>query len=226
MKKNITIIVLALIFLAPDFSLAATKQEIKTEIQARREAIKLKVQKRQEERKANLETRKAELKTAQDEKMKLRQEFKTKLTEERCARIQERVDSKIALFEEKKKSHAAVYENIKKRISAVIEKASAKGYDTAELKSDLTVLEEKIATFTNDYASYLSKIKGSKNFTCGHSEGDFKGELVEARALLKTVHTDAQDIRNYVKNTIKPAIKALKDQKVESNTDTDTKTIK
>jgi hypothetical protein len=227
MKKNITIIVLALIFLAPALSLAANPQGLKTEIQAKRDTLKAEMQKRQEEKKATIEAKKTELKTALDEKMKLRAEFKTKLTEERCKRIQERVDSKIALFEEKKKSHVAVYENIKKRISSIIEKASAKGYDTSKLKSDLIVLEEKITTFTNDYASYLSKIKGSKNFTCRHSEGDFKGELVEARALLKTVHADAQDIRNYVANTIKPDIKALKDQKLDSTTtDTESEAIK
>ncbi|PIR73443.1 MAG: hypothetical protein COU40_02425 [Candidatus Moranbacteria bacterium CG10_big_fil_rev_8_21_14_0_10_35_21] len=211
MKKTIFTIALVSLMFIPILTLALMPPLKENKRAEKRENI----QANQVQRKTDSEVRKADIEAAREEKMKLRQELKEKLTEEKCQRIEERINKKVSLFEEKKKSHLAAYENLKNRISQFITNAEEEGYDVTKLKADLAILKEKINTFTQDYATYISKLKGSKNYTCGHSEGDFKGELVEARALLKIVHEDAQEIREYFQLTVKDDVKAMKNQTID-----------
>lgn len=137
---------------------------------------------------------------------------KEKFTAERCAKILERVQNRISNFDDKKGKHISVYSNLVNRINKFIARFDEKKLDTAALKSHLAELQAKIDKFKEDYAAYIAKLKESKTLTCGHSEGEFKGVLLEAKTLLKTVHDDAADIRTYVKTTILADLKALKAQ--------------
>lgn len=156
-----------------------------------------------------------ELKKRRQEISEMKSKYREKMTEERCSRIQERIQNKTDRFDSNKEKHMTVYKNMKERISKFIEKLTAKGYDTTELKSDLTVLEGKIDQFSADYAAYIAKLKSTNTLACGHSEGEFRGGLVESKDLLKTVHQDAADIRTYVRTEIKADIQDLRKQKIE-----------
>lgn len=146
------------------------------------------------------------------EKDKLKQDFKDKFTTERCAKIQERINNQESNFNGIEGKHTQVYTNLVNRLNKFIARFDAAKLDTTTIKSHLAVLQTKIDKFKEDYAAYLAKLKESKNLTCGHSEGEFKGVLLEAKALLKTVHDDAADIRTYVRETIFADLKALKSQ--------------
>lgn len=140
---------------------------------------------------------------------------------ERCALTQQKIAEKVSNFDAKKEKHMAVYENMNDRISKFIEKFSEDGYDTSQLSSDLETLNEKIQKFSDDYAAYVAKLKEAKDMACGKSGGEFKATIVEARALLKTAHQDAMDIRVYVRTVILPDIRSLKEQKAEDKSETD-----
>jgi hypothetical protein len=146
------------------------------------------------------------------EKERLRLEFKEKFTKEKCARVQEKIKNKLSFFTGAKEKHTAVYINLINRISKFVAKADEQKLDTTTIKSHLAVLQEKIDKFKDDYAAYVTKLAETKNYTCGHSEGEFKGVLLESKELLKTVHADASDIRIYVRETILADIKNLKNQ--------------
>lgn len=184
-------------------------QAQRAERQVKKEQLQQNIQKRRELAQQN----KSELQQRIAEKQKLREQFKEKFTEERCARIQERVQNRTARFDGGKEKHMAVYKNLKNRLIKFVEKLSAQGYDTSKLKEDLKVLDEKIAQFAKDYAAHTAKLNESKTLTCGHSEGEFRGTLVDARSLLKTVHQDAQDIRTYVRTVIHKDLQDIREQK-------------
>jgi len=175
----------------------------------------------QEEVKNRIEVRKAALAEIREEKERLRSEFKEKFTAEKCARVQERIQNRLSLFAGAKEKHTAVYVNLVNRINKFIARADAQKLDTTTIKSHLAELETKIALFKTDYAAYAAKLAETKNYTCGHSEGDFKGVLLESKTLLKQVHADAADIRTYVRETILPDLKALKSQMTDTE-DADT----
>lgn len=149
----------------------------------------------------------------QKEKFKINKE---KLTAEKCAKIQERVQNRVSNFDDKKGKHISVYTNLVNRINKFIARFDKEKLDTTTIKSHLAELQIKIDKFKEDYAAYIAKLKESKTLTCGHSEGEFKGVLLEAKTLLKTVHDDAADIRTYVRTTIFADLKALKAQMPKS----------
>lgn len=132
----------------------------------------------------------------------------------RCAKIQEKIAAKTAGFDENKDRHYEAYKNLKDRMEKFLAKLTDKGYDVTEFKADLAVLNTKIQKFADDYAAYQVKLGETKDYACGHSDGDFKAKLAEARTLLKTVREDSKDIKSYYLNTIKPDLKAIRKQKV------------
>lgn len=161
---------------------------------------------------------------ALDEVKQQKEEFKTmkeKFTAERCAKIQEKVQNKTSEFNNEKEKHLSVYTNLVNRINKFISRFDDKKLDTTTIKSHLTELQTKIDKFKEDYAAYIAKLGESKNLTCGHSEGEFKGALLESKTLLQAVHADAADIRTYARTVILVDIQALKAQmpKEEKNSE-------
>jgi len=157
------------------------------------------------EKQAEVENKKAEMQEKREESL-----------EEKCLRIQEKVQERSGNLEDAKEKHMAVYENMTERISKFIEKLSTDGYDVAKIEADLVVLQEKIQSFSDDFAAQSSKLAETKDLACGHSDGEFKGKLIEARLAVKMSHTDAMEIRKYVQNTLRVDIQALRSQKIET----------
>jgi chromosome segregation ATPase len=180
-----------------------------------------------EERKATLaeiredwkEKRTEFLDNLKAEKERLRNEFKEKFTEERCARVQARIENRNGFFQGNYEKHTSVYVNLVNRINKFITRADEAKLDTATIKSHLAVLEDKIEKFKDDYAAYKAKFEEIKNYTCGHSEGEFKAALLDSKTLLKQVHADAADIRTYVRETILADMRALKAQMPDAETE-------
>lgn len=141
-------------------------------------------------------------------------QIKLETAEEKCARITKNIENRTAGFDENKDRHYEAYKNLKDRMEKFLAKLTEKGYDVTEFKADLTVLNTKIQKFADDYAAYQAKLGETKEYACGHSDGDFKAKLGEARVLLKTVREDSKDIKNYYLNTIKPDLKEIRKQKV------------
>lgn len=140
--------------------------------------------------------------------------------EAKCAKIQEKIAAKTAGFDENKDRHYNAYKNLKDRMEKFVAKLEAKGYDVTDFKAEVVVLDGKIQKFATDYAAYQAKLGETKDYACGHSNGEFKAKLQEARTLLKMVREDSKDIKNYYLNTIKPELKEIRKQKV-SNTESE-----
>jgi hypothetical protein len=160
--------------------------------------------------------RKNDLTAARETKQEERTQKKEAGAEQRCAMIQERIQNRIGNFDDKKDMHMAVYANMVDRISKFIEKLSGEGYDTAKIKADLETLQEKIAKFSTDKDARLAALNETKSFACGHSDGEFKAKLAEARKALQLVRADAMDIRKYMLTIVRPDIQALNKQRVET----------
>jgi len=129
-----------------------------------------------------------------------------------CSVVNARLDERIARFDANHERHVTAYRNLKERIVKFIERSAAKGYDVTDLEADVVALEVKIEKLATDYRAYIAVLRGSREATCGESEGVFRGKLMEARRLLAVVHQDVVDIRNYYQTTIRPDIREIKDQ--------------
>lgn len=141
-----------------------------------------------------------------------------------CEKIGANVDKRTANFEKNKLKKVEQYSKIQKRVTTLVTKMEAEGYDTTQLRVSMVTLDQKIAKFNTDYAVYINDLKGTKDYTCGKSEGEFKAKLAIARAQLAIVKADSVDIRTFWGQTIKPQIEALKTQKATTTATTTTTT--
>ncbi len=158
--------------------------------------------------------------TLQERKQQKAENWKAKQKEwqeQKCKRVEERVQNRITRFEEGKVRRMNAYDNLRNRITKIISRAEEKGDDVSKLKEYQGVLNGKITKFEESYKSFIVKLRGSQKYACGNSEGQFRGNLQQARETIKTVQENAQDIKNYVVNTIRPEIKTLKDQKPKTD---------
>ncbi|MFA6422298.1 MAG: hypothetical protein WCV92_02795 [Candidatus Buchananbacteria bacterium] len=131
-------------------------------------------------------------------------------TSTRCQTITQKAEIKLSNYENGQARRVSAYNNMKTRLLKVVERLTAKGIETADLKADLVMLDAKIKKLSDDYALYISALKQTGNLACGQSDGQFKGKLSEARRLLPQVKKDVLDIRSFYSKTIKPDLLKLK----------------
>lgn len=222
MKKKTFVILLSLM-LAVSFSVALA-EENKGESQSTREQKKAELEQKKAQWKAEREEWKTERQQELEKAKARKEEFKAmreKFTAERCARIQERVNNRIENFGSGKEKHMSAYNNLLNRIDKFIARfeafntTSPTKLDLTEIKADRAQLTVLIANFKTSYTEYVAKISATKNLTCGHSEGEFRSALVDARTYLKTVHDNAAAIRTFVRETVLPDLLELKKQVAE-----------
>lgn len=131
----------------------------------------------------------------------------------KCELLTTSIDSRVTKFDENKNTHIEKYQRIKTSLQAIITKLEAKGYDVSELKEDLQTLDNKIKNFASDFAAFIEKLKATKSYACGESDGDFANALESAKSEIDTVRKDAEDIREFYRTVIRPDVEALKEQK-------------
>src|SRR3989338_8426934 len=115
----------------------------------------------------------------------------------RCAAVLKRVEGRISQYEEDRDKHYARFDNFRDKVAESTDKAEAKGFNVTQLRTDIANLEDKISKLKTDYALFIEKLKNTRNFTCGHSQGEFQASLKEAKDQLKIVKQDAEDIQKF-----------------------------
>jgi cell division protein FtsB len=118
-------------------------------------------------------------------------------------------------------SHARVYDNLVSRLTSLSTKLKAKDIDTTTLDAQITELKAKIDTFETDLAKYKEAVSDLAEMDCTADPDAFKASLETARTLRAQVAKDAQAIRAYLSDTIKPTLKAIRAE-VEAKKDENT----
>jgi hypothetical protein len=156
----------------------------------------------QQEKEMWMTQRKEMLTNLKTEKQNIINSFKQKFTQDRCTSVQAKVQDNLASFNSANEKHASAYANIIDKLNKSITSFDESKLNTTSIKNHLTELQVKIDKFKEDYIAYAAKLKELNTLTCGRSEGEFRGTLLEAKALLAFVHVDAVDIRSYSQDTM------------------------
>lgn len=197
------------------------REKQREELKNQREQIKNQIENDRETWRESWKLEKDEIRAEALKQKEAWKNMREKFTEERCARIQERIKERTNRFDGKKGRHVGVYANLVNRIQKFINKFKAAGLDTTKIEGDLVTLKSKIEEFKTAYAVYIAKLKGTQTLACGHAEGDFRSQLTDAKVELKIVHEIAADIRKFTRETILADIKALKAQMPKEEEDDD-----
>ncbi|MFZ5392281.1 MAG: hypothetical protein ACOZAR_03780 [Patescibacteria group bacterium] len=150
------------------------------------------------------------------EKLKeLGDQIKTNLEESkewRCSMITTRIETSIARFDNNKDRHVQTYQEVKQDINDMIVIWKAAGLDTTKLEQDLQTFDQMILDLVSDYSAFIAKLGQTKDLACGEAEGQFKDVLNEARVLMKVVHQDILEIRNFYQTVIRVDLSILESQ--------------
>lgn len=162
-----------------------------------------------EERKAKLQERIAKRKT--DLKLRIAATEKQRL-QARCKNSTGKFNALDGRIKGIETSRAQVYENLVDRLTKLSEKLQERNVDTSELDAEIAQLQEKIATFQTDLATYKQAVADLKDMgaDCAADAEGFKASLETARSALQKVKADAADIKIFVKETIKPTLKEIR----------------
>jgi len=126
-----------------------------------------------------------------------------------CAATDTRIDKVVSDYDAKTDVKVNAYLDLKTKVADFQTKAAAAGYNTTTLQADMGTLNTKVAKFAADYQAYINSLRVLRTYTCGGSDGQFAAQLVIAKQLLTQARTDATDLRNYYKETIKVDIQNL-----------------
>jgi chromosome segregation ATPase len=146
------------------------------------------------------------------------QELKRKppLTEDqaskKCETLTSKIQQRLGMYTKNKAKHLERYSGVEKRLTAMVAKLETRGMDVAKLKTDLATFKEKTAKLETTYADYISLLSSTEQYACGQSQGQFITQLNQARTQLQAVHTQAQELRHFFQNTLRPDIQALRAQ--------------
>ncbi len=114
-------------------------------------------------------------------------------------------------------SRANVYQALNNRLAKLVERLKSAGADTAGLETEITELSTKIETFSTDLEAYKLAVSDLASMECAADPVAFKASLEAARAARTKVASDANDIKKFVNDTIKPTIKELRAQLEKPN---------
>lgn len=165
-----------------------TEQEIQAE--------KQKLKERLEKQKADL---KVKLNAAQEARIKA----KCKATQGIIKAGEEHVKANAPKREQ-------AYQQLKDHMTKLVEKLKAKGVNTVQLEEQLVVLKGKIDTFKLNQAAYNQAVSDAQNIDCAADPTGFKAALESARSKRETLIQSANEIKNYVKNSIKPTLATIR----------------
>lgn len=133
-----------------------------------------------------------------------------KRIEDRCESAQKKVTTLETIVGERAKRRNTAYDTLLDRLNNLVTKLQAKNVDTTELEQEIATLEMKIAQFKTNLTTYRQSISDLSSLACKDDPSAFKSLLEQARAQRETVKTDAEAIKEYFKETIKPTLEEIR----------------
>jgi hypothetical protein len=137
-------------------------------------------------------------------------------TENRCTAVTNMVNAHIKNIEARKDVHVEVYKNAHNRWVELAARLKAQGYDTTKLETDLTTLDGMVSLLSTDYQKFVEQTKFTLNIDCLSSRDEFKAQLKTSRDQLASLKADAKKVHDFIMNTIKADLRALRSQKVNT----------
>lgn len=170
-----------------------------TEMKQQREERRLE----QEKKEAEMEQQRLEIRTEQEERVRER-------SAEMCKKAEEKVMQHRERYSEYAKNHVERYRHIEDVLESVIARLDASGLDVTKLTLQLQTMHSMVNELDTVSAEYDSQLVSAESLDCDEDGQMFKESLDEAKASLEDVKAQRDAIREYVTNTIRTELQALK----------------
>jgi ABC-type transporter Mla subunit MlaD len=131
---------------------------------------------------------------------------------DRCKAAQGKVSSVVQRANGISTSRSEVFGNVTTKLNTLVDKLKARSADTSELEADIAVLNTKITKFNTDFATYKQAINDLAAVNCQNDPAAFKAALLAGRNALDQVKKDSNDVKAYLKDTIRPLLTTIRSQ--------------
>lgn len=160
-----------------------------------------------------IEAEKARLRKIK-EGMVAEEKQESRVTAEKCALVQERVQSKLNGYAQTESKYGDRYEGIVMKLEDTSAKLSEAGYDTSELDGKIETLKGMVADFEADFATFIEGVRLLDEKACEEGEAAFLEALADVRKDLQKVRDTAAEIRVFIKGEVRQSLMDLKEQVV------------
>lgn len=131
---------------------------------------------------------------------------------ERCNRVTTRINDLLTRLQNDDNIRQNRHQKVIDRLNVIISKATAANINADKLKTDVATLTDKRGVWKSDYGALLAKLTATRQFACGESQGQFAQAVKDARLARQTMRAANMDFWNFVANTVRPDIQALRSQ--------------
>lgn len=160
-----------------------------------------------------IEAEKARLRKIK-EGMVAEEKQESRVTAEKCALVQERVQGKLNGYAQTESKYGDRYEGIVMKLEDTSAKLSEAGYDTSELDGKIETLKGMVADFEADFAAFIEGVRLLDEKACEEGEAAFLEALADVRKDLQKVRDTAAEIRVFIKGEVRQSLMDLKEQVV------------
>ena len=127
----------------------------------------------------------------------------------RIEQAKQRIATAIERAGQVKDKALKLVKNGEARLNKAIATLKAQGKDVSKLAQYKGVIASKLKTAQSDYNALISKLKEAEGLVSATTVVQLKAAVNEARVLRGRVRTDVQEIRQYTRTVVRPAIKAM-----------------
>ncbi len=136
-------------------------------------------------------------------------------SENKCEAVTNHINARINNLNTRRDNHIEVYQSAHTRWVELAARLKTKGYDTSKLEADLSILETMVTQLSDDYKKFLDEAQASLTVDCTASTDQFRSKVTAAKQELATFRVRAKQVHDFIKNTIKSDLRALRQQAVK-----------
>ena len=129
----------------------------------------------------------------------------------KCEGAQTVVKTRKSVNQKADEARNKVYTRVIAKLESLVANLKAKDVDTASLETIITELRSKVALYATAQSAFQQSLLDLSSLECKTDPEGFKAALETVRTNQQSVFRSAQDIKAYLKDTLKPELVKLKE---------------
>lgn len=140
----------------------------------------------------------------------------------RCTAIEQRVDERVNHYDQSYQNQVERYKTLVINIGKAVTRLKELGVDVSKLEADLKTANDMLLAWNQTRTQFVAAMQTSRTLVCGSSDGAFRAQIEASLKLLKQMREQAVALHQFMLQTVKADIQALKDQIKSSRSATST----
>jgi hypothetical protein len=130
----------------------------------------------------------------------------------RCVKLTHKIEARTTKISAHLTKSEATYTKHDAKVQTLITKAKTAGLNTDKAQADLQTWQSQTAAIHTAKNQVVTKLNTAKSLPCSDDPSAVKAAISGAKEQVKAIEGLKQTKQSYFKNTMKPDLKALRDQ--------------